>query len=225
MARRFFYTPTRYEMNKVTFIVDGFNLYHTLKRAHKPPHNKASRWLDLTTLCSHCLPIIGKETKLSGVYYISALASHLKRTNPGVTVRHQNYIRCLEDSGVTVRLNRFKKKSVWCHNCQTKILKHEEKETDVMLATTLFELFYTNVCDTAVLVTGDTDLAPAITTGKRLFPDKRIIFAFPFGTQTSDMKKLAPGSFSLSPDMYAKAQFPDPFTLSDGSVITKPERW
>jgi uncharacterized LabA/DUF88 family protein len=212
-------------MNRVAFIVDGFNLYHTLKRAHMPPFNKKCRWLDLSTLCTNCLPTIGKNTHLSGIFYISALAKHLQRTNPGVTHRHEQYIRCLKDSGVEVRLNRFKKKSVWCNNCQTKILKHEEKETDVMLATTLFELFYTNLCDTAVLVTGDTDLLPAIKTGKKLFPSKNIIFAFPLGTQTSEMKSLAPGSFSLSVDAYSKAQFPDPYILTNGSPITKPAHW
>lgn len=94
-----------------------------------------------------------------------------------------------------------------------------------MLATTLFELFHTNLCDTVVLVTGDTDLLPAIKTSKKLFPEKNIIFAFPFGTQTKEMKALAPGSFTLSVEAYAKAQFPDPYLLTNGTSITKPARW
>ncbi|MEE9905517.1 MAG: NYN domain-containing protein [Chlorobium sp.] len=212
-------------MNRVAFIVDGFNLYHTLKRANQPPHNKHCRWLDLSTLCRNCLPTIGKNTQLADIHYISALAVHLQRTKPGVTFRHEQYIRCLKDSGVQVLLNRFKKKSVWCNNCKTTILKHEEKETDVMLATTLFELFHKNLCDTAVLVTGDTDLVPAVNTGKKLFPEKNIIFAFPFGTQTKEMKALAPGSFTLSPEAYVKAQFPNPYLLADGSSIAKPAQW
>jgi hypothetical protein len=56
---------------------------------------------------------------------------------------------------------------------------HEEKETDVAIACKLLELLCQGRCDTAVLMTGDTDIAPAIRTAKLLYPTADIAVAFP----------------------------------------------
>jgi len=159
------------------------------------------------------------------VYYISALAKHLETSKPGVTKRHKDYIKCLEATGVKTLMNRFKRKDMKCHHCKKTFYRHEEKETDVMLATTLFEQLYTDTCDTAVLVTGDTDLLPAVKTGCKLFPKKNISFAFPSGKKAKDLKKLAPKSFTLKVKAYRNHQFPDPVNLTDGSSIPKPSGW
>ena len=122
-------------------------------------------------------------------------------------------------------MNRFKRKSIHCKLCKRSFYKYEEKETDVSIATTLLELLYTDRCDTAVLVTGDTDMAPAVRTGTRLFPQKKILFAFPFGTKTKELSRLAPGSFTFGTVAYGKHQFPDPYILSDGTPVAKPQAW
>jgi uncharacterized LabA/DUF88 family protein len=59
--------------------------------------------------------------------------------------------------------------------------RYEEKETDVAIASKLFEVLTNGACDTAVLVTRDTDLVPALGTAQRLFPNACILFAFPYG--------------------------------------------
>ena len=52
--------------------------------------------------------------------------------------------------------------------------RHEEKETDVAIAVTLIELFLRDECDAAVLVTGESDIAPALRLAQRQFPGKAI---------------------------------------------------
>uniref|UniRef100_Q3AP07 NYN domain-containing protein n=1 Tax=Chlorobium chlorochromatii (strain CaD3) TaxID=340177 RepID=Q3AP07_CHLCH len=212
-------------MNRVVFIVDGFNLYHSLKAAQAVQRPASTKWLDLCSLFSSQLYHFGKDAVLHKVFYISALAVHLEASNPNLTKRHQAYIKCLQANGVITLLNRFKRKDVFCKLCKRSFYKYEEKETDVMLATTLFEQLATDNCDTVVLVTGDTDLAPAIRSGQKLFPHKLILFAFPYGTKTTELKTLAPASFTLSSAAYAKHQFPNPFILSDGTTIPKPIKW
>jgi len=42
-------------MNKTTFLVDGFNLYHGLVDAQRDGHGSGTKWLDLKKLCSSYL--------------------------------------------------------------------------------------------------------------------------------------------------------------------------
>jgi hypothetical protein len=101
----------------------------------------------------------------------------------------------------------------------------EEKETDVAIATKLLELFVTDSADRIVLVTGDTDVAPAVRAVKRLFPQKTVCFAFPYDRKNDELAQLVGMSFHMSKEAYAKHQFPDPYVTSSGRVIPKPQHW
>lgn len=84
---------------------------------------------------------------------------------------------------------------------------------------------FKNTCDTAVLVTGDTDLAPAVATCKELFPAKAMRFAFPYRRHNQELKALLPGSFKIHHGSYVRHLFPDPVQLPDGTKICKPASW
>ena len=218
-------------MNRATFLIDGFNLYHSARDAEKVL-NSSTKWLDIKKLCSSYLPIVSgavkEKTRIEKVYYFSAFAKHIEVYDPDVTTRHKDLIKCFEDTGVTVEISRFKEKKIRCHaqhGCRKEFVKHEEKETDVAIAAKLFEVFIADECDTAVLVTGDTDIAPAVTTANRLFPKKTILFAFPYKRKNKELSKLFPVSFKINIKQYAKNQFSDPYTLSDGTLINKPPSW
>jgi len=217
-------------MKKVSFLVDGFNLYHSLKLAQHGFNQNGNptgvKWLDLNSLCGSCLPLIGGGAKLSSIYYFSALATHLAEKDSGITERHAAYIKCLQATGVEVRLGRFKNKNVWCPACKTHFQAHEEKETDVAIAVMVLELFQRNECDTIVLISGDTDLAPSIRAATRMFPNKEIWMGFPHGRLNRELKQIVGHrSFKLKKERYAKHQFPTPYVLPDGSEIEKPPLW
>jgi len=218
-------------MNRVTFLVDGFNLYHSVRDAEKALKS-STKWLNIKKLCSLYLPLVSgvvkEKTKLEKIYYFSAFAKHIEAYDPDVTNRHKKLIKCFEDTGILVEMNRFKEKEIRCsapHGCGKKFVKHEEKETDVAIAAKLLEVFFTDECDTAVLVTGDTDIAPAVKTATRLFPKKSILFAFPYKRKNKELLTLAPDSFKINSKQYAKNQFPDPYTLSNGVLVNKPLSW
>lgn len=153
------------------------------------------------------------------------MAYHVEAENPGATGRHKDFMKCLEDTGVSIELSRFKPRHIKCRICNNIFVKHEEKETDVALGTKLLEILFTNECDTAVLLTGDTDLAPAYVTASTLFPNKNILFMFPFARKNKELKALAPHSFKIKGKQYANNQFSDPYQLSDGTLINKPPSW
>jgi len=211
-------------MNRVAFLIDGFNLYHSVLRLMRDT-GFCTKWLDLYSLCRSYLPLFGKDTRLVSLRYFSALPPHLTSTQPDKVNRHQKYLSCLKDSGVTVELGRFKEKDIFCTKCRSVFLKHEEKETDVAIAVTLAELLFTDKCDTAVIVSGDTDLSPAVAKWQPLFPQKKILFAFPYARKNNELLKLAPGSFSMSRKQYIRHQFPNPVILRDGNKIYKPFAW
>ena len=211
-------------MNRITFLVDGFNLYHSVLDHQKITHQSAN-WLDIAALLKSYLYLFGKDAILAELYYFSALPEYLKAQHPEKIFRHQTYIRCLESTGIKKELGRFKEKEVYCESCRKYIIKHEEKETDVAIAIKLFELFYLNQCDTAVIVSGDTDLAPAVRKCLTLFPDKKIYFAFPYKRFNKELDLLAPGSFAIKQNQYMKFLLPDPVLLPDGTEIHKPATW
>ena len=214
-------------MVRVAFLIDGFNLYHSAKSAsHALGLNEAgTKWLDIAGLCRSYLHLFGKAAVLHEIHYFSALAKHLEATKPDVTARHQAYLACLSDSGVRVELSRFKRKRFKCEKCGANLKRHEEKETDVAVATKLLELFVTGAADLVVLVTGDTDVAPAVRTAARLFPQKRVCFAFPYDRKNEELAQLVSMSFHMSKEAYAKHQFPDPYKTSSGRTIPKPQAW
>ncbi len=182
-------------------------------------------------MCSSYLHLVANavadNTQLANIYYFSALATHIEAVDPDVTARHRRFIKCLEDTGVKVELSRFKPKQVKCPEpkCGKIFFKHEEKETDVAIAVKLLDVFLRNECDTSVLVTGDADLAPAVRTAMSLFPNKRVLFAFPYHRKNKELSKLAPGSFTMDKSQYARYQFQNPCILSDGTAIGKPPAW
>lgn len=212
-------------MNRTTFLVDGFNLYHSLRAASEDLHGQSTKWLDLRGLLASYLPLIGPTARLEEIYYFSALASHMDSRRPGVTGRHRTYLECLRATGIIPIMGRFKSKTVHCHTCNVDNTHYEEKETDVAISVKLIELLHADLADTVVLVTGDTDLAPAVRTAGVLFPAKQICFAFPYRRSNKELQQLVSVYFKMGSKRYATHQLPDPYLLPSGRSVSKPMGW
>jgi len=212
-------------MNRVSFLVDGFNVYHSGKEAQRDLSGASTLWLDLHSLLSSYISVFGKEATLTEIYYFSALARHIDSVRPGTSKKHENYIDCLRSTGVKVRLGRFKYKTVWCRNCKSNNVHYEEKETDVALSLKIMELFHLDLCDTVVLVTGDTDLAPAVRMAADVFPSKTICFGFPYKRKNKELNSITSKSFLIRKERYEAHQFDDPYTGVAGRSIDKPVNW
>ena len=120
-------------MIRVAAYVDGYNLYHAIKRAC-PKHY---RWLDLWALADRFVP--SQTGELTAVHYFSAYA-HWK---PVQMTRHREYVAALNAVGVTTHLARFSDKFRKCVQCQHRWTGHEEKETDVKIAVKLLQDAFT----------------------------------------------------------------------------------
>lgn len=215
-------------MLRTTFLIDGFNVYHSLRQASKDLQlgKAGTRWLNLSSLLQSYLPNIhtgvGSRVQLEEILYFSALPNHLGESK---MLHHATYVRCLESTGIRAEMGRFKKKSIWCSACHVSTPHWEEKETDVAIAVHLTELALRDQCDIAVLVTGDTDMAPAVRMVRRLAPHLKIVFAFPYKRKNNELEKLADFSFNLSKEAYARHQFPASLVLPGSREITKTSGW
>jgi hypothetical protein len=128
----------------------------------------------------------------------------------------------LRSTGVVVELGRFKKKFVPCANCKKTIKRHEEKETDVAVAVKLLELFVLDEADRVILMTGDTDLAPAVRTATKLYSAKEVCFAFPWNRKRAELEQLATAQcISITREAYVRHQFADPYVIGK-KQISKP---
>ena len=212
------------QKNKIVFLIDGFNLYHSIVALQKDTGIK-TKWLDINSLCRSYISLFGKNAIFEKIFYFSAIPTYLSSSNPDKIIRHEIYIKALENTNIEVILGRFKEKTVYCNKCKSFLLKHEEKETDVAIALKLIEVLIKNIGDTIVIVTGDTDLAPAYRTAKALAIDKKVVFAFPYARKNKELAQLAPGSFSISQNQYIKHQFNNPLVLKDCTELTKPLSW
>jgi uncharacterized LabA/DUF88 family protein len=213
---------------KVSFIVDGFNLYFSL-REMEGLSKKPSKWLDLRRLCESYLFAIGRHvgtrTELADIHYFSAYATHATVRDKGIVDRHRIYVEALEGTGVRVTMSRFKYRDARCPHCKTVYKRSEEKETDVAMAVKLLEVFARSEASIAVLITGDTDLRPAITTARRLFPQNTIGIITPFLRHTTVMQERGDFHFKVSQKLVQSSQFPNPVRLADGQVLLKPPGW
>jgi uncharacterized LabA/DUF88 family protein len=156
-------------MIPVCFYVDGFNLYHALRRFG----DEKVKWLDLSALCQRL--IRPKTEEIHAIYYFSAFADWL----PGPMGRHQEYVKALEASGVIYVMGHFKRKDRWCSKCRTTTVGHEEKETDVSIGITMLRDAFKELYEKAYLVTRDSDLMPAVRMVRAEFPAKQIVAVAP----------------------------------------------
>ena len=209
---------------RTAFLVDGFNLYHSLREAARDNNmgRSGTKWLNISSFCTASLHLINKNAKISFIHYFSALAKHIKPQD--VHLRHRTFIEALEHTGVDVHLGRFKSKEVYCSKCKSFHIRYEEKETDVAIAVMLTRLCLLNDVDTVVLITGDTDVAPAVRMVKSCCPEKKIWFCFPYKRKNNELVKLSDGHFSMTLKSIRKHQFPE--SVNTGmKTILKPEKW
>jgi len=199
-------------VNRTAYLVDGFNLYHSLVDAQRNQQGKTTKWLDLSAFCKSYLHLVavacGTKVTLESIDYFSAPPIHRSQDEQA---RHALYMKCLKGTGVQLALGQFKGR--------------KEKETDVAIAAKLFEICHTGSAESVVLVTGDTDLAPAVRVCQSLFPTLTFLFAFPYRRVNDELRALAPGSFKINARAYLRHQFPDPLVLPDGTSIAKPASW
>ena len=204
---------------RVAVYVDGFNLYHALrnlKQAHL-------RWVDLRRLAEHFIQ--PQEEEIDKVYYFSAIANHMDKESIS---RHKVYIKALEVHNVEFVTGNFKKKPLKYKNDHISLewYKHEEKETDVNIAIYVVRDAIRKACDKMLVITNDTDIAPALKMAKSEYPQLKTKVITPPTYKYHYTFKDVIGqkkATTIKKIHIEQSLLPDLIKLPNGKIITKPD--
>src|SRR6266567_5604065 len=79
--------------------------------------------------------------------------------------------------------------------------------------------------DTALLISADIDLRPAIGAIRRLRPEKRIVAAFPPTRDSGDLRRAVDGYLVIGDDKIRRSQRPPLVVTRAGISLHRPKHW
>jgi uncharacterized LabA/DUF88 family protein len=200
---------------RVATYIDGFNLYNGLKEKH----GRKYLWLDLQGLAASLLL---PDQKLVAVSYFSARVRQEASSH-----RQATYIDALKAACplLSVVEGRFQEKHLECRVCGHRRVSYEEKETDVSIAVALVEDAACDRYDTAMIISADSDLCPAVRAVRRIAPAKRVVAAFPPRRVSGELRRTAHGTFTIPDSKIRRNRLPDDVTGEGGIVLSRPPYW
>jgi uncharacterized LabA/DUF88 family protein len=138
---------------KTNIYIDGFNLYYGCIK------DTSYHWLDVSKMCSLLLP----NDRIHRIKYFTALVS-ARPNDPEQPVRQQLFLRALQTiPNLEIILGTFLSHEVKMPlspigSGYAKVIKTEEKGSDVNIATHLLMDGFRNDYELAVVVSNDSDL-------------------------------------------------------------------
>ena len=207
--------------------IDGFNLYHGLRDSGF----RRYYWLDMPSLGRSLLK--PGQQLIATKYFTARIAGPKPTDPPGKTSallekrkRQSEYLEALATlPNLTVFEGHYLAKNVRCRTCGAVWTSHEEKMTDVRIATELLVDVYDDAFDTALIISADSDLVPPVEALRRLFPAKRVLVFFPPGRKSHHLRSASHACFSIGRGTLKKSQLPDPVIKPDGHVLHRPAHW
>jgi uncharacterized LabA/DUF88 family protein len=213
----------------VAAYIDGFNLYYGMKSKYGRKH----LWLDVVELVRRLRP----RDQVVRVRYFSAIV----KNEPAAAQNQLDYIDAMKlRNGTTLEvcIGRFKDRTIRsCRRCQQpytcscgrEYKSYEEKGTDVALGAMMVADAAVGVADITVLVSADTDLAPALTAVRLVAPKQAIYLAMPPGNTRPSSHLTAVGDvghFFINEAALRSSQLPATVTDSVSSrSYTRPAKW
>ena len=200
--------------------VDGFNLYYgAVKGTH-------FRWLNI----ERYFTLLRPHDSIHKIYYFTAEIHGPHHAN------QMTYLNALATlPRVAIILGRYKLKSVRCGvpGCRfpgSRVFNvPEEKRTDVQIALQMVHDAWADACDRFILVSGDSDLVPAIRMLKEISPDKKVTVYVPSRhkrrSAAVELPSAADRGRILPNELIPKAQFPVRIPDGSGGFIDKPAAW
>jgi uncharacterized LabA/DUF88 family protein len=209
---------------RVHCFVDGFNLYHALQWFEDGIDGADKRrfrqykWTSLTALAK-CY-ISPKSQQLTGV----SLFTTYTPWDSAKTLRHRQFVLAQESEGVEVILGKFKEKFVECKaGCKGRFPIWQEKQTDVNIAVRVVELARQNSYDKALIISGDSDLIPAINLIHKIYPEKQVAVIVPIGRKGEDIEKACRNQkFTMTEDHLKRCKMAEKIKHPTGVWVIKP---
>jgi uncharacterized LabA/DUF88 family protein len=206
---------------KTIVYVDGFNLYYGAVKG------TAYKWLDIPKMCRLLLP----KNDIIKVKYFTARVS-ARAGDPDQPTRQDAFLRALGTlADVEIVLGRFLTSEVTRRIAKPapggprycRVIKTEEKGSDVNLATHLLRDAFLDQLEVAVLVTNDSDLAEPVRIVRSEL-NKPVGILNPHKRPSHELRKYATFIKPIRRGVLEASQFPPQLRDARG-LITKPAKW
>lgn len=198
--------------------IDGFNLYYGIRQKF----GRRLLWLDLNTMCRKLLL---PDQGLMAVKYFTATVAKT-RSDPTKDKRQLTFLEALQTlPSLSIVYGHYLAKDVKCRQCGATWKQPEEKMTDVNIATEILRDGFEDRFDVALLVSGDSDLSRPVETLTQLYPNKRVVIAFPPARNSAELIRVAPAHFRIGRKTLADSQFPEEVQKPDGYILRRPKEW
>lgn len=205
-------------MSRVIAYIDGFNLYFGLKSKGW----KRLYWLSPGLLARNLLK--PGQVLAATKYFTSRISPTLR--DPDKPKRQATWLEAVElEAGTTIHYGHYLAKTMTCYTCRASWSSPEEKMTDVKIAIELLRDAYEDAFDVALLISADSDLAPAIEAVRAGRPAKRVIVASPPDRESKKLESVATASFRIGRKKLVDSQLPDEVVKPDGFILRRPAKW
>ena len=214
--------------------VDGFNLYFRMLQAR--PELK---WLNIRALAEH---VLRRQNRIVAVRYYTARVSG--RTDPHAPARQQIYLDALATiPEISVHMGAFLTSEKFAALVQppefrprlgsplpqpwpdvVKVLKVEEKGSDVNLACHLLLDAFQNNFEAAAVLSNDSDLVEPIRIATQVLR-KPVGLLSPVANPNPELRRVASFIRRLSVSDLAATQFPSPLPRQGEPALLRPAAW
>jgi uncharacterized LabA/DUF88 family protein len=214
-------------VQRVIAYIDGFNLYFGLRDSGL----QRCYWLNVRALAEALLR--PNQQLVFTKYFTARIAGGRAGDAPARAreldakrKRQSDYLEALQTlSDFGLFEGHYLGKDVRCHSCGASWRTHEEKMTDVQVATEMLADAFTDRFDTALVVSADSDLVPPTRAIRRHFSKKRVVACFPPGRASVDLERAANATVKIPVKKLDASQFPDAVVKPDGHVLRRPALW
>lgn len=215
-----------------TFVyVDGFNLYYRLL---KP--NPQFKWLNLMALAQQVLDDVNDVVQVN--YYTARVSARVK---PDAPKNQQIYLDALSTiPEISAHFGNFQVNKSYAHLCPypegngkplflpwpnvVKIVKTEEKGSDVNLGAHLVRDAFQDKFEAAAVITNDTDLVEPIRIAVQE-AGKKVGVLSPVSNPAAGLKSVATFYRHIRTGHLNAAQFPNPLPMPNGTELHRPFSW
>lgn len=203
--------------------VDGYNLFYACLKG------SPFKWLNVHQLICNLLP----RNSVDKVRYFTARVG-ARPHDPDQPQRQQTYLRALATvPEIEVHFGHFLTHEVSMPDATAwaagryrpvRVMKTEEKGSDVNLATYLLTDAFDDAFDTAVIISNDSDLKEPIRLTRDRFRKKIVLLGPKTARISGALRPLADYIRQFGPNALARAQFPSQMSDAVGE-FHKPQAW
>ena len=216
-------------MKRTSVYIDGYNLYYGLLK------DTAYKWLDPLKLAR---ALLRDDHDVQSIKYFSSPVKTYPH-DPAAVDRQKVYLQALSTvPNLQIVQGFYRKDTVLmpaytesCKACPTakdgkvKVVKLEEKRTDVNIASAMLLDAFNNMADVFVLVSGDTDFIAPVSIIRKDF--KKTVVVFNPHVAKSWLHDYASYYRDIPRDLPARCQLPEtiPYGKRKDRFIHRPPAW